>query len=75
VARDCSFEGVFGACGLFRRDAGRERNGEPRLETGAITDLGSESLSSWFERRVVGGIARRLAARRSGKRERRATSG
>ena len=67
VARDCSFEGVFGACGLYRRDSGPEREGErdPGLEPAAITDLGSEPLSSWFERRVVGGISRRLAARRS----------
>jgi hypothetical protein len=65
VARDCSFEGVFGACGLYRRDSGPERDGEgePALEPAAITDLGSEPLSSWFERRVVGGVARRLSVR------------
>jgi hypothetical protein len=65
VAHDCSFGGVFGACGLYRRDAGPEHEGEPGLETAAVTDLGSESLSSWFERRVVGALSRRLAARRA----------
>ena len=64
VGRECSFMGVFGACGLFRRDSGPDREGAPALATGAIAQLGSESLTSWFERRVVGGIARRMGERR-----------
>jgi Methyltransferase domain len=66
VSGECEFEGVFGCCGLFRRrngpsvpsDAGRPPT------TGTVTDLGREPLGSWFERRVVGGMARRLAALR-----------
>ena len=61
VARDCAFGGLFGACGLYRREAGPQREGDPDLETATITDLGRESLASWFERRVAGGFARRAA--------------
>ena len=69
VERDCAFEGAFGACGLFRRETGPERDGGVGLETGAITDLGSESPASWLERRVVGGIARRAGALRARRRQ------
>ena len=65
VARDCEFGGVFGACGLYLRETGPQRDGGPDLETAAITDLGSESPASWFERRVVGGLSRRAGALRS----------
>jgi MMP 1-O-methyltransferase len=65
VLRDCAFDGVFGACGLYRRETGPQREGDPGLETATVTDLGSESLASWFERRVTGGLSRRAGALRS----------
>jgi predicted O-methyltransferase YrrM len=61
VARDCEFVGVFGCSALFRRRTGPSDAGDPTLPPpGAITELGREPLGSWFERRVRGGIARRL---------------
>lgn len=68
VVRDCAFGGVFGACGLYVRETGPQRDGGPDLETSAVTDLGPESPASWFERRVAGGFARRAGALRSRRR-------
>jgi predicted O-methyltransferase YrrM len=63
VARDCEFVGVFGCSGLFRRRTGPAvAEDAPLPPPGTITELGRESAGSWFERRVLGGIARRLPA-------------
>jgi Methyltransferase domain len=66
VPAECDFEGVFGCCGLFRRRTGPSAPSDagPLGAAGAVTDLGREPPGSWFERRVVGGVARRLAALR-----------
>jgi predicted O-methyltransferase YrrM len=66
VARECQFGGVFGACGLYRRETGGPAT--PRADmmgVGEVTDLGREPLASWIERRVLGGIARRAGALRA----------
>ena len=66
VARDCDFGGIFGCCALFSRRSGPQRAGGIDVAPGAeILDLGREPLPSWFDRRVVGRVARRLRARRS----------
>lgn len=63
VARDCEFAGVFGCSALFRRRTGPDAGGDAVLPpAGTITELGREPLGSWLERRVLGGIARRLPA-------------
>ncbi|HYU61965.1 MAG TPA: class I SAM-dependent methyltransferase [Solirubrobacterales bacterium] len=62
VARDCELEGVFGCCGLFRRRTGPQRTGGIEVARGGeIVDLGREPLGSWFDRRVLGALARRLS--------------
>jgi hypothetical protein len=66
VARECEFGGVFGACGLYRRDSGGVET--PRTDVavvGEVSELGGEPLVSWIERRVLGGIARRAGALRA----------
>jgi predicted O-methyltransferase YrrM len=61
VPGDCEFGGVFGCSALFRRRAGADSGrGADLPPTGTITDLGREPLRSWLERRVLGGMARRL---------------
>jgi predicted O-methyltransferase YrrM len=61
AVRDCEFGGIFGCCGLYQRHSGPSRDGGIELPTGPqIVDLGREPLSSWIERRVVGGLQRRL---------------
>jgi predicted O-methyltransferase YrrM len=63
VARDCEFVGVFGCSALFGRRTGPSVAGDSTLPPpGAITELGREPFGSWLERRVRGGIARRLPA-------------
>jgi predicted O-methyltransferase YrrM len=66
VPRQCEFAGIFGCCALFRRRTGPSggTGGGELPPAAAITDLGREPLGSWFARRVVGGVARRLAALR-----------
>jgi hypothetical protein len=62
VASDCELDGVYGCSGLFTRRTGPQR--EPQqggLTPGAeVTDLGREPLRSWFDRRVLGAVDRRL---------------
>jgi predicted O-methyltransferase YrrM len=61
VAEECDLVGVFGCSGLFRRRAGGDDGGDTDLPpTGTVTDLGREPLASWLDRRLVGGIVRRL---------------
>ena len=63
VARDCEFAGVFGCCGLFIRHTGPRPEGDCDCDLapgGEIVDLGREPLRSWFDRRVLGGVERRL---------------
>jgi predicted O-methyltransferase YrrM len=60
VARECDFEGVFGCSALFRRRSGPAEGDAPIPPAGTITELGREPLASWLERRLLGGIARRL---------------
>ena len=63
VARDCEFGGVFGCCGLFVCRSGPAGAASVELPTGGeITDLGREPLRSWFDRRVLGAVDRRLRA-------------
>lgn len=66
VARDCEFGGVFGCCGLFERRTGPRRSGGIDLEPGGgVVDLGREPIRSWIDRRVLGGVERRLRSRRA----------
>ena len=61
VPRDCDFGGIFGVCALYRRHTGPDREGGiGDLRAGEIAELGREPVASWFERRVLGGVARRL---------------
>jgi hypothetical protein len=61
VPRDCDFGGIFGVSALYRRHTGPERaGGIGELRAGEIAELGREPVASWFERRVLGGVARRL---------------
>jgi predicted O-methyltransferase YrrM len=62
VAADCELEGVYGCSGLFVRRAGppREPDQDGLVTGGEIVELGREPLRSWFDRRVLGAMDRRL---------------
>jgi MMP 1-O-methyltransferase len=63
VSDECDLVGVFGCSALFRRNTGpADGTMSPLPRPGEITDLGREPFGSWFDRRVVGGVARRLPA-------------
>ena len=62
LASDCELVGIRGCSGLFLRRTGPRREPElGALVPGAeVTDLGREPLRSWFDRRVLGAVDRRL---------------